>query len=96
MQGPRAVAVFRPGVYFHRPVPAGVRSGDGDLDLHATVGRQRQRDVQRQFLDPPAPGPVPGHPEMRALLSVNGLILLILGIFPQPLLALCYIAINSL
>ena len=38
----------------------------------------------------------PGHPEMRALLSVNGLILLILGIFPQPLLALCYIAINSL
>ena len=48
------------------------------------------------FDEPKETGPVPGHPEMRALLSFNGLILLILGIFPQPLMALCYIAINSL
>ena len=48
------------------------------------------------FDEPKETGPVPGHPEMRALLSVNGLILLILGIFPQPLMALCYIAIHSL
>ncbi|HXM81299.1 MAG TPA: NADH-quinone oxidoreductase subunit NuoN [Burkholderiales bacterium] len=48
------------------------------------------------FDDPKESGPVAGHPEMRTLLSVNGLVLLILGIFPQPLMALCYIAINSL
>jgi len=48
------------------------------------------------FDEPKEAGPVPGHSEMRALLSVNGVILLILGVFPQPLMALCYIAINSL
>ena len=34
--------------------------------------------------------------EMRVLLSVNGLALLALGILPQPLLSLCYLAIKSL
>jgi NADH-quinone oxidoreductase subunit N len=34
--------------------------------------------------------------EMRVLLSINGLALLVIGILPQPLLALCYLAIKSL
>jgi hypothetical protein len=33
---------------------------------------------------------------MRFLLSVNGLALLALGLLPQPLLALCMLAIKSL
>lgn len=41
-------------------------------------------------------GPVDGPPEMRVLLSVNGLALLALGLFPQPLLGLCLFAIKSL
>jgi NADH-quinone oxidoreductase subunit N len=34
--------------------------------------------------------------EMRVLLSINGLAVLAIGILPQPLLALCYLAIKSL
>jgi NADH-quinone oxidoreductase subunit N len=34
--------------------------------------------------------------EMRVLLTVNGLALLVLGILPQPLMGLCYLAIKSL
>ncbi len=34
--------------------------------------------------------------EMRVLLSINGLALLVIGILPQPLLALCYLSIKSL
>ncbi len=41
-------------------------------------------------------GPVVGLSEMRLLLSVNGLALLVLGLLPQPLLALCMFAIKSL
>ena len=37
-----------------------------------------------------------GPREMRVLLSINGLALLALGILPQPLLALCMLAIKSL
>src|SRR5216117_2830494 len=48
------------------------------------------------FDEPKEAGPVPGHSEMRALLSVNGVILLVLGILPQKLMQLCYVAINSL
>ena len=44
----------------------------------------------------PGAGVVVGPREMRALLSVNGLALLALGILPQPLLALCTLAIKSL
>ena len=39
---------------------------------------------------------VEGPKEMRLLLSINGLALLALGILPQPLLALCMLAIKSL
>jgi NADH-quinone oxidoreductase subunit N len=34
--------------------------------------------------------------EMRVLLSINGLAVLAIGILPQPLLALCYLAVKSL
>ena len=44
----------------------------------------------------PGAGVVVGPREMRALLSVNGLALLALGILPQPLLGLCMLAIKSL
>ncbi len=38
----------------------------------------------------------PGPSEMGLLLSVNGLVLLVLGLFPQPLMSLCYVAIRNL
>jgi NADH-quinone oxidoreductase subunit N len=44
----------------------------------------------------PGAGVVEGPGEMRALLTVNGLALLALGILPQPLLGLCMLAIKSL
>ncbi len=37
-----------------------------------------------------------GNEEMRTLLSANGLALLALGILPQPLMSLCFVAIKSL
>ena len=37
-----------------------------------------------------------GHGEMRLLLSMNGLLLLALGLLPQPLMSLCFVAIKSL
>jgi hypothetical protein len=33
---------------------------------------------------------------MRLLLSVNGIALLVLGLIPQPLMSLCFVAIKSL
>jgi len=48
------------------------------------------------FDEPKEAGPVPGRSEMRVLLSLNALVLLGLGILPQGLMQLCYIAINSL
>jgi NADH-quinone oxidoreductase subunit N len=48
------------------------------------------------FDEPKEGGPVPGHPEMRALLSANGLVLLLVGILPQPLMSLCFAAIVAL
>jgi NADH-quinone oxidoreductase subunit N len=48
------------------------------------------------FDDPVDTAPVPGHPEMRVLLSVNAVVLLLLGIFPAGLMQLCFIAIESL
>jgi NADH-quinone oxidoreductase subunit N len=44
----------------------------------------------------PRGGVVMGPREMRVLLSVNGLALLVLGVLPQPLVALCMLAIKSL
>jgi len=55
------------------------------------------RIVKLMYFDAPAdPAPVAGNGEMRALLSANGLALLVLGILPQPLMSLCFIAIKSL
>jgi NADH-quinone oxidoreductase subunit N len=48
------------------------------------------------FDDPRDATPVAGHPEMRVLLSANGMALLALGILPQPLMSLCFTAIKSL
>jgi NADH-quinone oxidoreductase subunit N len=48
------------------------------------------------FDEPKEAAPVAGHSEMRVLLSLNALALLVLGILPQGLMQLCYIAINSL
>jgi NADH-quinone oxidoreductase subunit N len=55
------------------------------------------RVVKLMYFDEPSDmAPIQGHPEMRALLSANGLALLVLGVLPQPLMALCLIAITSL
>jgi len=55
------------------------------------------RVVKLMYFDEPAEaGPVPGHAGMRVLLSANGLSLLVLGLFPQPVMALCYAAMALL
>ena len=55
------------------------------------------RIVKLMYFDEPKDAtPVEGPRDMRVLLSVNGLAVLGLGILPQSLLALCYIAIRSL
>ena len=57
------------------------------------------RIVKLMYFDEPdesKPGVVEGPGEMRALLTINGLALLVLGILPQPLFALCMHAIKSL
>ena len=48
------------------------------------------------FDDPKEVAPAAGHDGMRVLLSANGLALLALGVLPQPLMSLCFIAIKSL
>jgi NADH-quinone oxidoreductase subunit N len=45
---------------------------------------------------PGVSGPVAGPQEMRWLLSANGIALLVLGLIPQPLMSLCFVAIKSL
>jgi NADH-quinone oxidoreductase subunit N len=45
---------------------------------------------------PGVSGPVAGPQEMRLLLSANGIALLVLGLIPQPLMSLCFVAIKSL
>jgi NADH-quinone oxidoreductase subunit N len=37
-----------------------------------------------------------GHPEMKPLLSANGLLLLVFGILPQPLMGVCFLVIQAL
>jgi len=61
------------------------------------------RIVKLMYFDEPSDSPstlpvvdVNGPPEMRALLAANALVLLFFGILPQPLLNLCFIAVQAL
>ncbi len=55
------------------------------------------RIVKLMYFDEPVDAtPVPGHADMRVLLSLNGLALLALGILPELLMELCFVAIKSL
>jgi NADH-quinone oxidoreductase subunit N len=56
------------------------------------------RIVKLMYFDDPAPGALPatGGAGFRYALSANGLALLVLGILPQPLMAMCLVAIQSL
>jgi len=55
------------------------------------------RVVKLMYFDEPRlVTPVEGPREMRALLSLNGLALLALGILPQPLMQICFAAIRAL
>jgi NADH-quinone oxidoreductase subunit N len=59
------------------------------------------RIVKLMYFDAPAEAAlaVPasaGHGEMRLLLSMNGLLLLAIGLLPQPLMSICFAAIKSL
>jgi NADH-quinone oxidoreductase subunit N len=48
------------------------------------------------FDDPKDTAPVTGDPDMRVLLSANGLALLAIGILPQPLMSICFVSIKTL
>ena len=55
------------------------------------------RIVRLMYFDEPKDAtPVAGDPEMRLALSANALAMLVLGIVPQPLMALCFLSIKSL
>jgi len=55
------------------------------------------RVVKLMYFDEPKDtAPVAGGRPLRALLSANGLVLLVFGILPQPLMSLCFVAISSL
>src|SRR3989454_3803098 len=55
------------------------------------------RLVKLMYFDEPKEArPVPGHTEMRVLLSLNAPGVLVFWVLPQKLMQLCYIAINSL
>ena len=59
------------------------------------------RIVKLMYFDEPLSGrdvavSISGNSDMRLMYSVNGLALLALGLLPQPLMALCFIAIKSL
>jgi len=59
------------------------------------------RIVKLMYFDETADGyrggaPAAGHNGMRVLLSANGLALLALGVLPQPLMTLCFLAIKGL
>ncbi|MEA3195367.1 MAG: NADH-quinone oxidoreductase subunit [Betaproteobacteria bacterium] len=55
------------------------------------------RIVKLMYFDEPKEGAVaPGHPEMRVLLSANGLLLLIFGIAPSMLMNVCFEVIKAL
>jgi NADH-quinone oxidoreductase subunit N len=48
------------------------------------------------FDEPADASPAAGHADMRVLLSLNGLALLALGVLPEPLMSLCFVAVKSL
>jgi NADH-quinone oxidoreductase subunit N len=53
------------------------------------------RVVKLMYFDPPQDvTPITAHPDMRLLLSANGLAILALGILPQPLMSLCIASIQ--
>jgi len=53
------------------------------------------RIVKLMYFDEPTDvTPILPHPDMRLVLSVNGLSMLVLGILPQPLMALCIASIQ--
>ena len=55
------------------------------------------RVVKVMYFDAPVDDtPLAGGMDMRILLSVNGLAVALFGIFPQPIMELCSVAINSL
>ncbi len=55
------------------------------------------RIVKLMYFDEPTDlTPVEGPREMRTLLSANGLALLAIGILPQPLMQICFVAIRAL
>jgi NADH-quinone oxidoreductase subunit N len=55
------------------------------------------RIVKLMYFDEPKDmAPLTASSGMRTLLSANGMALLLFGIFPQPLMALCFAAIRSL
>jgi NADH-quinone oxidoreductase subunit N len=55
------------------------------------------RVVKLMYFDEPKDAtPVAGDPQMRFVLSANGLAMLALGVVPQPLMALCFLSIKSL
>jgi len=55
------------------------------------------RIVKLMYFDEPHDAaPAAGQPDMSVLLSINGLAILFLGLLPQPLMALCYLAIRNL
>jgi NADH-quinone oxidoreductase subunit N len=47
------------------------------------------------FEEPVDRSPLESRADTRALLSVNGLLLLLLGVLPQPLMGLCVIALTQ-
>ncbi|MBS0321437.1 MAG: NADH-quinone oxidoreductase subunit NuoN [Proteobacteria bacterium] len=54
------------------------------------------RVVKLMYFDAPVgEGPIEARGDARVLLSVNGLLLLLLGVFPQPLVGLCAIALTQ-
>jgi NADH-quinone oxidoreductase subunit N len=55
------------------------------------------RIVKLMYFDEPVDAtPIEGPREMRTLLSANGLALLVFGILPQPLMQICFAAIQAL
>jgi NADH-quinone oxidoreductase subunit N len=55
------------------------------------------RIVKLMYFDEPKDtNPITARRPMRALMSANGLALLLFGILPQPLMSLCFVAIASL
>jgi NADH-quinone oxidoreductase subunit N len=55
------------------------------------------RVVKLMYFDEPKDmSPVTGDTEFRVLLSANGMALLVLGLMPQPLMTICFVAIKNL